>query len=160
MSVVCKTSRNLRSQTNFHGIKYIKSNIYLFIIIIIIIIIIIWWLYHRYWALSILDRTWFATNPQSELVTTKTVTIYTLSLYIYIYIYMSDIIYFSSPYSEFNVPQASSDGISFHLTVFILEIWSCKSSKKNYKILNKVFKSFKHFLFHFLKIIYCHYYSY
>ena len=36
-----------------------------------------------YWALSKLYRTWFATNPQSELVTTNTVTIY---MYIYIYI--------------------------------------------------------------------------
>ena len=38
MIIVCKTSWNLRSQTNFHCIKYIKSNIYWFIIIIIIII--------------------------------------------------------------------------------------------------------------------------
>ena len=30
----CKSSRNLSSHTNFHGIRYIKSNIYLFIIII------------------------------------------------------------------------------------------------------------------------------
>ena len=40
MIVVYKSSWNLRSLTYFHGIKYIKSIIYLFIIIIIIIIII------------------------------------------------------------------------------------------------------------------------
>ena len=37
MIVVCKTSWNLRSQTNFHAIKYIKSIIYLHIITINII---------------------------------------------------------------------------------------------------------------------------
>ena len=36
MIVVCKTSENQRSQTNFHAIKYIKSNIYLFINILYI----------------------------------------------------------------------------------------------------------------------------
>ena len=33
MIVSCKTSGNLRSQKNFHGLKYIKSNIYLLIIV-------------------------------------------------------------------------------------------------------------------------------
>ena len=77
---VCKTSWNQKSQTNFHGIKYINQ-IYIYIFIIII-----WQLYLIYWALSKLYHTWFATNPQSKLVTTDTVTIY---IYIYIYIYVS-----------------------------------------------------------------------
>ena len=58
-----------------------KNHAYIYIYIYIYIFIIISWLYPRYWVLSILYCTLFATNPQSDLVTTNTVLIY-------IYIYM------------------------------------------------------------------------
>ena len=55
-------------------LKYIKTDIYLFICIYIyiyiyiyiIIIITIKYLYHRYWPLSKLYRIWSATNPPNS----------------------------------------------------------------------------------------------